>query len=127
MATQTDLKNKATAKKGQATRKTTQANRSTKTSTTAKKRAEAAGHTASARTLTAARAVDVSLGGIQAASDRVTDAFRSLSDPRDFLDRAGKDARTTIDKFEARGAKTRRKLSRDIERDARKVRQRLPV
>lgn len=127
MATRTDLKSKAAAKKGQATRKTGEADRSTDASTAARKRAEAATRTAEAQALTAARAVDISLGGFQAAGDRVTEAFRSLRDPRDFVTRTRSDAQEAIDRFEIRGAKTRRKLATNVERDVNKVRERLPV
>lgn len=127
MSTPTDLKRKASARKAQATQKRNEATRAQTTTNTTRARAEAERQQATARALTAARAVDLTLGGAEAARDRVNDALEDLRKPRTLMKRATDDARKVLDDFETRGAVTRRKLSRDATRRAKQVRDRVPV
>ena len=127
MTKQTDLKRKASARKGQATQQRNAASRARSTEKTARARVEAERQQAMAGAFTAARAVDVTLGGAESARDRVADAFRDIADPGTLLRKGTESARQTVDRFEDRGAVTRRKIGRDVKRRAKEARDMVPL
>lgn len=127
MTQQTDTKRKAAARKAAATRKRNEAARAQAPAEGVKARAEAERQQALAGAYTAARALDASLGGAEAARDRVLQTFERISDPADVWRTSTEDVKRTLGQFESRGAVVRRKIERDLKRRARQAREMVPV